>query len=334
MESIASMIRPARREDYFTKSTTIKAAHTPDCPVWLAFLDRIMGDDQAMVDYLQRVCGYCLTGEVTEHVLFFAHGTGANGKSTFADVLLGILGTGFSGYAAVAPMSTFTASRHEQHPTDLAMLRGMRLVVAHETEEGRSWAISKLKMMTGGDLITARFMRGDFFTYTPQFKILILGNHKPALHGVDAATRRRFHLIPFEVTIPPEERDRELPAKLRAEYSQILCWMILGCLRWQEQGLNPPARVLAATDEYFTDENTFAAWLAECCAQARDCRETLQTLFTSWQSWCQANGEWPGARRRLAQLLDAHGFQRFRDEHRHQGWIGLKVRVAATGVPR
>ena len=293
-----------------TRSATVTLAASADCPVWLAFLERIMGADQAMIDYLQRASGYMLTGLVSEHVLFFAHGTGANGKSTFADVLLGILGTGPTGYATVAPMSTFTAAVSDQHPTDLAGLRGMRCVVAHETEEGRSWAVAKIKMMTGGDMITARFMRQDFFTYAPQFKVLILGNHRPSLHGVDEATRRRMHLIPFDVTIPVEERDKALPDKLRAEYPGILRWMIFGCLAWQAQGLQPPARVVAATNEYFADEDTFSAWLTECCAMAGDCKETLQTLFTSWQSWCEANGEYAGTRRRLGQRLAAHGLKR------------------------
>ncbi len=326
--------RPHLREDLMTRSATVTLAASADCPVWLAFLERIMGADQAMIDYLQRASGYMLTGLVSEHVLFFAHGTGANGKSTFADVLLGILGTGPTGYATVAPMSTFTAAVSEQHPTDLAGLRGMRCVVAHETEEGRSWAVAKIKMMTGGDMITARFMRQDFFTYAPQFKVLILGNHRPSLHGVDEATRRRMHLIPFDVTIPVEERDKALPDKLRAEYPGILRWMILGCLAWQAQGLQPPARVVAATNEYFADEDTFTAWLTECCATAGDCKETLQTLFTSWQSWCEANGEYAGTRRRLGQRLAAHGLKRAPEGKANTlYWHGIKVRTAAGSRP-
>ena len=196
-----------RPEHYLTKAITVDADETADCPMWKKFLLRIMGGDKEMVAYLQRVCGYCLTGFTEEHAMFFAHGGGANGKSTFASVLLGIFGTGFSGYAAVAPISTFLASNTDQHPTDLAMLQGVRLVIAQETEQGRSWATGKLKMMTGGDPITARFMRQDFFTYIPRFKIMVMGNHKPQFHNVDEAIKRRLHLIPFNVTIPEAERD-------------------------------------------------------------------------------------------------------------------------------
>src|SRR4051812_48000025 len=151
----ATTIRPNRPDDYCTKQTMVTPDLNAECVLWKKFLLRVMGGDQEMVDYLQRVCGYCLTGLTTEHVVFFGWGTGANGKSTFANVLTSIMGTGPSGYAAIAPISTFTASHTDQHPTDLAGLRGARLVIAQETEENRSWALSKIKMMTGGDPISA-----------------------------------------------------------------------------------------------------------------------------------------------------------------------------------
>jgi putative DNA primase/helicase len=138
-------------------------------------------------------------------------------------------------------METFTASQTDRHPADLAMLRGTRLVTAQETEEGRGWAESKIKALTGGDPLTARFMRQDFFTFTPSFKLFIAGNHKPGLRGVDEAIRRRFHLVPFTVTVPLAARDPELAEKLKAEWPGILAWAINGCLEWQRIGLAPPA---------------------------------------------------------------------------------------------
>jgi P4 family phage/plasmid primase-like protien len=313
--------------DYVTRSTTVSASSRADCPTWTAFLARIMGNDEAMVAYLQRVCGYMLTGSVVEHVVFFGHGGGANGKSTFANVLAGILGVGLHGYAAVAPISTFTASTHEQHPTDLAMLRGRRCVLAQETEEGRHWAIAKLKMMTGGDPISARFMRQDFFTYRPQFKVLILGNHKPALRGADEATRRRFHLIPFTVTIPPAERDKTLGDKLRAEYAAILAWMLEGCAAWQRDGLMPPEKVLAATSSYLADEDTLPAWIVECCLTGPNYHDTAANLFACWKAWCDANGEHPGRRRDLSEQLETHGFKRRpRSGDQLVSWNGIMAR--------
>jgi putative DNA primase/helicase len=170
-------------------------------------------------------------------------------------------------YAAVAAMESFIATHADRHSTDMAMLRGARLVTAQETEEGRSWAESKIKALTGGDPITARFMRQDNFTFQPQFKLVIAGNHKPGVQNVDEAIRRRFHLLPFVVTIPEEERDPTLPDKLVAEWGGILAWAIAGCLDWQRIGLSPPEVVRTATARYLEEEDSFGSWLDECCIQ-------------------------------------------------------------------
>jgi putative DNA primase/helicase len=252
--------RPARREDMCTKIAAVAPKNTA-IPVWNEFLDRITDRDIELRDYLQRVAGYCMTGHTVEHVLFFLYGTGANGKSVFVNTLTAIWGT----YAAVAPMTTFMASHTDQHPTDLAMLRGVRLVVAQETEIGRYWAEARIKSITGGDPITARFMRADFFTYTPQFKLIIVGNHKPALRNIDEAIRRRIHLVPFTVTIPPAERDKNLFDKLKTEWPGILQWAVEGSLAWRKAGLAPPHAVTAATDEYLAEEDAVARWIDECC---------------------------------------------------------------------
>src|SRR5262249_59760969 len=146
-------------------------------PVWDAFLGRITDGRQELVEYLQRVAGYSLTGSTQEHALFFCYGLGANGKTTFLNALTACAGD----YHKTAPIETFTATNHDRHPTDLAGLRGARIVTATETEEGRRWAESKIKSLTGGDKISARFMRQDFFEYIPAFKLIIAGNHKPGL---------------------------------------------------------------------------------------------------------------------------------------------------------
>ena len=180
-----------------------------DCPFWQAFLNRVTEGSTEVQDYLQRLLGYVLTGSTQEHVLAFLHGTGANGKSVVLNTVSGIL----ADFATSAPMETFNATQWDRHPTELAGLRGARLVTAVETDEGRRWAEAKLKALTGGDPIKVRFMRQDFFEFRPKFKLLVAGNHKPALRSVDEAIRRRLHLIPFTVTIPSAERrsapDRE-----------------------------------------------------------------------------------------------------------------------------
>jgi putative DNA primase/helicase len=205
-------LRAHRPGDYQTKITATGPGD--GCPRFLSFLDRITGGDADLLAYLRRVFGYGLTGLTREHALFFGYGTGANGKSVLLSTVAGILGD----YHKTAPIETFTVSNNDRHPTDLAGLRGARLVTATETEEGRRWAEAKIKQLTGGDMVSARFMRQDFFEYRPAFKLVMAGNHKPSLRSVDEAIRRRFHLIPFAVTIAPEERDAELAEKLKAEW--------------------------------------------------------------------------------------------------------------------
>jgi putative DNA primase/helicase len=203
--------------DYITRIAEVGPGG--ECPNWLAFLDRITGGNKELQAYLQRVVGYALTGMTTEHAMFFLYGTGANGKSVFLNTIKGILAE----YQKTAPIETFIESHSDKHPTDLAGLRGARLVTAVETEQGRRWAESKIKTLTGGDPVSARFMRQDFFEFTPQFKLLIAGNHKPTLRSVDEAIKRRFNLIPFTVTIPAEERDPDFAEKkLQPEWPGIL----------------------------------------------------------------------------------------------------------------
>ena len=318
--------RPARREDYATKSTA--AAPGGDCPRWCQFLAEITAGNMELQAYLQRMAGYCLTGETTEHALFFCYGTGANGKSVFINTLAAIWGD----YAITAAMETFVASKGDHHPTDLAMLRGARLVVAHETEAGRRWAESKIKALTGGDRISARFMRQDFFEFIPQFKLLIAANHKPGLRGVDEAIRRRLHLIPFNVTIPEANRDTQLFEKLKAEWSGIMQWAINGCLEWQRIGLAPPAAVRDATAAYLASEDAIANWLDDCCDQDRRANTKRSTLFESWKAWAEAAGEFSGKQKDFFAALETRGFVQYRDHTGNRFFRGLSLKAAETLV--
>lgn len=301
--------RKHHREDYLTKLAGASlAGESEDCPLWLNFLDRVTGHCMELQAFLQRMIGYCLTGSIREHALFFLYGTGANGKTVFLSTIGGVLGE----YVKTAPISTFMAARQEQHPTDLAGLRGARLVTAIETEDGRRWAESKIKALTGGDKIPARFMRQDFFEYTPQFKLLIAGNHKPGLRCVDEAIRRRFHLIPFTITIPESERDRQLAEKLRQQWPGVLRWAVEGCIEWQRQGLNPPAVVLNATADYLEAEDRLGQWIEERCEVGRSYSATAGELYRSWTAWCESTGEKPDSQKRFSQNLEARGFSRDR----------------------
>jgi putative DNA primase/helicase len=310
--------RPARIDDYCTKITAV--APGGDCPTWESFLQRVTGNDDGLTKFLQRMCGYTLTGSTREHALFFLYGTGANGKSVFLSTVAGIL----ADYHTTAPIETFTASQSERHPTDLAGLRGARLVTATETEEGRRWAESKIKALTGGDKISARFMRQDFFEFIPAFKLLIAGNHKPGLRSVDEAIRRRLHLIPFAVTIPPNERDLELTDKLKAEWPGILSWMTQGGLKWQAVGLQPPKVVTDATAAYLEAEDAIATWIDECCERDPQAWETRATLFQSWSVWAQKASEPVGSQKRFVQALEDRHFEQ-RRKHAGRGFAGLRV---------
>ncbi len=319
--------RPHRRDDYCTKITSIAPAPPgTDCPLWRDFLQTVMANDQDTIDFLQRVAGYCLTGSTKEHALFFAYGTGANGKSVFINTISKILGD----YATSTPMETLTASYSDRHPTEIADLRGARLVTAIETEDGRRWAESRIKAMTGGDPLKARLMRQDFFEFTPQFKLVIAGNHKPGLRGVDEAIRRRFHLIPFAITIPTEARDLDLTEKLKAEWPAILRWMIDGAALWQQIGLAPPKSVRDATREYMEDEDGFAIWVDECCQAGKSFYTTGANLFKSWKAFAERTGEPVGSQKRFTQTLIARGYCPRRDTRGRRGFDGIMVNPEDT----
>lgn len=293
-----------------------------NAPLWFDFLKQVTNENTELVEFLQRMVGYCLTGDTREECLFFLYGEGGNGKGTFVGALSAIL----SDFAKDAAMDTFLASQHERHSTDLAMLRGARLVTASETERGRSWNEQRVKALTGRDRITCRFMRQDNFTYTPQFKLLLLGNNKPTLHSVDAAWRRRFHIVPFNYT--PPKADLTLKDRLVNEYPQILNWMIDGCIKWRASGLKVPEVVLNETDEYFAAQDTFSEWLETCCELKKTFVDTSSRLFKSWKAFAENAGESPGTSKSLADRLQSRGMKRLRNVPLMggRGFQGLQIR--------
>ncbi|WP_374298139.1 phage/plasmid primase, P4 family, partial [Sphingomonas sp.] len=322
-------LRPHDRGEHHTRLAT--ATPRGECARWRAFLGDVTGGDADLQAYLQRMAGYCLTGATSAHALFFLYGTGANGKSVFVNVLATILGD----YATNAPMDTFMEARGDRHPTDLAGLRGARFVASVETEQGRRWNESKVKAITGGDKVSARFMRQDFFEYTPQFKLVIAGNHKPAIRNVDEAMKRRMHLIPFTVTIPPDRRDPALTEKLLAERDGILAWALAGCLQWQRAGLQPPASVVSATEEYFEAEDALGRWMDERCVRTDRAKSLTAELFNDWKAWAEAAGEFVGTQRRFSDLLIARGVEKWRNGMGVRGFqgIGLKAEPRTERTP-
>lgn len=297
-------IHPAKREAYQTKLTA--CSPNGEAPQWCTFLDTVTNGDTELQDYLQRLMGYCLTGVTTEQMLAFFYGTGANGKGVFLRTVGNIL----KDYSCTSSVDVFAESKGDgPHKNVFARLNKMRLVSAQETEEGKKWAESRLKQFTGGDKIQANFMRQDEFEFAPTFKLLFAGNHKPHLRSVDEAMRRRVHIVPFTITIPPEERDPLLDEKLVPEYPGILKWMVDGCLSWQRQGLCPPESVLSATSDYLESEDNLGAWLTECCEQGEDKSVAVPTLYKSYVATCEEQHEYAWSQKRWLSNLQARGFQ-------------------------
>lgn len=317
----SGQVRAHARQAHLTRLATASLGAITAPTRWLAFLADITAGDVDVQTYLQRMAGYCLTGTTAEHALFFLYGTGANGKSVFVNVIATLLGD----YAARAPMDMFMDTRGERHPTELAGLRGARFVTAVETEEGRRWNEAKLKAITGGDAISARFMRQDFFEYTPQFKLVIAGNHKPAIRNVDEAMKRRLHLIPFTVTIPPDRRDGQLQEKLLSERDAILAWAVAGCLAWRREGLSPPPCVREATEDYFESEDALGRWIDERAMRDPGAFALTRDLFADWKPWAEANGEFAGSVKRFSAALIARGFRQKRNNVGQFGFIGVRL---------
>ena len=313
--------RPPNRLDYCTKSTAVSPAPpgTP-CPMWMKFLNRVPDNDRPTITFLQRYLGYCCTGYVHEHVLVFLFGTGANGKSVIIDTVAGI----FNDYAIAAPMEMFLTAKFDRHPTEIARLKGVRLVLAQETTKGRAWDIAKIQNLTGGDRLTGRFMRGDFFDFKPTHKLLIAGNTKPSLRHINEAIRRRFILVPFMVTIPEGERDLKLVEKLKAEWPAILRWMLDGCLEWQRIGLKVPDSIRQATDDYLSDQDTLAQWIADCIKHDPNAFTLTRVLFQSWKDWTTDRNLASGTEHSFADSMKEAGYEKDRRTY-GRGFKGITL---------
>jgi len=283
------------RGKYLIKQTA--AGPDGECQRWLNFLSEVTDGNEDSIAYLQRLAGYTLTGEIKEHAWFFFWGEGGNGKGVFINTISRVMGD----YAANAPIETFIITPNVQHPADLASFRGARIVTSQETEKGQRWAEAKIKRMTGGDEITARFMRQNFFTYMPQFKLWLAGNHKPSIGSVDQANKRRANLVPFTVKIT--DPDKDLPEKLKAEWSGILAWAVQGCLEWQRIGLAPPDAVREETEEYLADQDTLSQWIDDCCLVGPNNWGATAELWASFQAWATRRNEKLGTQRAFSDAL-------------------------------
>jgi putative DNA primase/helicase len=283
-----------------TKLAPVHFDPNASAPRFLQFLHRIFNGNAGLISFVQQWLGYCVTGDNNQQILAIFHGEGANGKSTLLAVVVALLGD----YAGIAPDSLLTVSKQHQHPTDLAGLRELRLVVASETEGNGKLRIELIKRMTGEEMLVARLMRQDFCTFKRTFKILLQTNHRPRVNDDGEAVWRRLRLIPFNVVIPESERDAALSDKLKAESSGILNWLLEGCLAVLANGLTCPPEVMEATRLYREESDGIGEWLSECCLKnSRKDFTSTADLRRSYEAWCQEQGDLPVTGKTMAERL-------------------------------
>lgn len=278
-------IRSHAASDLITKTTGIPyPTESGDEPVmWLEFLDQIFVGDHELIAFVRRLIGSALPGEVVEHKLPILYGGGSNGKGVFTETMLAALGD----YGCKAPANLLIASRGERHPCDLADLHGKRLVFASETGEGQRFNEPLVKELCGGDTIKARRMRENPWAFEPSHQLFLSTNHRPVVKGTDNGIWRRILLIPFAVTFDGTRDDKFLRKKLRQEMGSIAKWAVEGCLAWQRDGLDPPASVVNATQEYRTESDTFARWFDERCQVEEHAWCKAGEAFENYSQWCQ-----------------------------------------------
>lgn len=304
-----------------TKSIGTRYDESAKCPTWEKFLNTVTGGDMELIQFLQSSVGYTLTGSNREQCLFFLHGSGCNGKGVFSETIKRLIGD----YGQTAPETLFTKDRNQSATNDVARLAGCRMAIAAELEEGASFAESRIKALTGGDTITARFLHQEFFDFRPTHHFWISGNHKPTVKGGDLGIWRRMRLVPFTIRISDAEKDPNLADKLAEELPGILNWALEGCLRWQREGLRTPGCVSRATEEYRAEEDIIGQFLVECTAEDRDGRTLMSTIYEAYEGWAGREGiKRPDTAKTFNRKLDERGMQRVKS-HGGRYWEGVSI---------
>jgi putative DNA primase/helicase len=332
-------LRAHNPKDLISKLAPVTFDPNAQCPNWLEFLNLVMNQRATLVAFLQRAFGCCLTGIASDKAMFILYGPGGdNGKSTMVDVIQRLLGD----YATRTPTETFLKKKDGAIPNDVAKLKGARFVWASENERGSRLSESLIKEMTGSDKLSARFMRGEFFEFYPEFKPWLATNHKPQVRG-DRALWNRLKLIPFEISIPKDRQKphHEVMAMFRAEYPGILNWALQGCLEWQRDGLGVPDEVINATREYESEQDTFSMFLEEKCVRVASARVLSLALYREYKTWAEEHGETPASHKIFASLMSERGFAKTKTMKGalYQG-IGVRTEdhydapKAAQAVPR
>lgn len=316
-----------RMGDWLTKSTGCPYVEGEVSPLWLEFLDRVLPSSD-LREYVQRAVGYSLTADTREEVMFFLHGSGANGKSTFINTILGVMGD----YADQCSPKSLLVQRGDGPRNDLARLKGMRFVAASESTDEAAFDIDLIKRMTGDDRIVARFLYQEEFTFTPTWKIWFMANQKPNIPTVDHATWRRVRMIPFTVQIPEAERDPKLKYALchtKGEWPGVLNWALEGLREWQHHGLTPPHEVMSATHQYRRDMDSLGLFIEERCVVDPGARVLVKDLYDAYRTYCYANAELPLGKGRFSSKLQDRGEGALVSRRLSHGWCWLGIRLLA-----
>ena len=316
-------IREHKPDDLMTKIANVEYDKAADCPVWKKFVMEIMNYDKELIKYIQTAAGWAITGDTSEQSMFILYGSGANGKSTFLNTVMNILGD----YAIATQTDTFMKRNGEQISNDIARLRGTRFVTTTEAEQGRRLSEPLIKQITGNDRMTARFLYGEFFNFVPTFKIFMASNHKPVIRGTDHGIWRRIKLIPFTVRISEEQQDKHLEQKLMQEAPGIFNWLVEGALRWRQEGLRTPVIISSATDEYREEMDVIGNFIRERCVKQPEGSIRARELFKCYQDWCDENNEHAVSERFFGLRLKEMGLsqKRYADG---RYWQGMAIKAS------
>ncbi len=296
---------PANRELLLSKQIQHEYVPAAECPTWMSFLNSITNSNPELIEYLQRAVGYTMTGETNEEVIFFLYGNGCNGKSTFINTINSILGV----YAKAIPSQTLFMGRSDNSASnDIAMLDGIRLASTTELPEGKQLNEENIKSLASQDKIVARFLYKEYFELIPTHKWWIAGNHKPNVTGQDYGIWRRIKLIPFEVTIPDDQRDKNLSQKLQKEANGILQWMVEGAVKWYAGGLQEASIVKNAVNDYRKEMDIIGNFIKECCDKDKSCSIKFSVFYLLYKDYCKNNGLYPQSNKTLSIKMRERGF--------------------------
>lgn len=322
-------LRTAVRKDQITLYSDVPFDPTATCPRFEGFVREVFQNDIKLVSFVKRAVGYSLTGDRSEQCLFCCFGDGANGKSTFLEILRTVLGR----YASSLPFSAFELRGRSSIPNDVAAIVGRRFVTSVETAEGVRLNEARIKALTGGDTISARQLYKEFFEFRPVAKLWLAFNHKPMVEDDSEGFWRRVRLIPFAAKFSGAACDKDLSSKLESEAPGILRWAVQGCIEWQREGLGKPSAVKLATEEYRKESDPIRTFLEECYDNDPAGCILSAEIWRDYSEWANEAGVDAIAQQKFSQRLKAHGFKPERIGHeRRRAWRGLSRKVHCTDM--